>query len=369
MKIRIAENIRTMRKRRDMMQEQLAEALGVSIGAVSKWERGAAVPELSYIVEMADLFEVSVDTLLGYQVQSGAAGALAERIHDLQRKKDFQNAAIKAEKALARYPNDFSIVYRCGEMYQLSGIESGNVQTVERAIALLNRAIVLLSQNTDPEISELSIQTEIAHCYLVLGKKDKALEILKTYNSGGIHNGLIGLTYAAAKEYAPKEAAPYLTRAFSDVFSSLVQIMTGYANYYARLKDYHATLDVCLWLIRYMESIKISEDSVTYVDKVCAPFYSECARLSDILGKKEDAKHYLMKAYQVAKDFDNAPVYHICQMKFCIGDTEKAVAYDDIGQTALDAVERQMEREAYSDYLQTLWSSLKKESDQQPGVG
>ena len=66
MEIRIAENIRNMRK-------QLAEALGVSVGAVSKWERGAAVPDLRYLVEMADLFAVSVDTLLGYPVQSGAA--------------------------------------------------------------------------------------------------------------------------------------------------------------------------------------------------------------------------------------------------------------------------------------------------------
>lgn len=42
MKILIAENIRNMRKQRGMMQEQLAEALGVSVAAVSKWERGVS---------------------------------------------------------------------------------------------------------------------------------------------------------------------------------------------------------------------------------------------------------------------------------------------------------------------------------------
>lgn len=362
MKINISENIRNMRKQRDMMQEQLAEALGVSIGAVSKWERGAAVPDLSYIVEMADLFGVSVDTLVGYQVQSGAAKALEERIHDFQRKKDYESAVAEAEKALVRYPNDFAIVYRCGEMYQLNGIENGNIKAVERAIELLNHAILLLPQNTDPEISELSIQTEIAHCYLVLDRKDKALDLLKKYNAGGIHNALIGLTYATTKDYEPKEAEQYLMRAFSDVFASLVRIMTGYINYYARMKDYEATLDATLWLIRYMESIKISEDAVSYVDKVCVPFYSECANLSDILGRKEDAKRYLKKAYQVAEAFDEAPVYNVYQMKFRIGDTENAVAYDDIGQTAIDAIERHMERESFSDYLRAIWSEIKEES-------
>lgn len=362
MEIRIAENIRYWRKQRDMLQEQLAEALGVSVGAVSKWERGAAVPELRYLVEMADLFAVSVDTLLGYQVQSGAAKTLEERIHDLQRRKDYQSAAVEAEKALVRFPNDFAIVYRCGKMYQYSGIETGDAKTVARAIELMNRATKLLSQNTDPEISELSIQTEIAHCYLVLGKKDKALEILKKNNAGGIHDALIGLTYATAEEYEPKEAAPYLMQAFSNALASIVRIMTGYGNYYARQKDYEATLDACLWLIRYLESVKVCEDTVTYVDKICAPFYSECAHLSDLLGRKEDAARYLRKAYQLAKAFDAAPVYNVHQMKFCIGDTENAVAYDDIGQTVLDAIEQEMGRESYGEDLRTLWRRLKAEA-------
>ena len=53
-----------------MTQEQLAEALGVTFAAVSKWERGVTTPEPCYIVEMADLFETSVDALLGYQYRN-----------------------------------------------------------------------------------------------------------------------------------------------------------------------------------------------------------------------------------------------------------------------------------------------------------
>lgn len=359
MEIRLGESIRWLRKGSGFTQEQLAEALGLSVGAVSKWERGAAVPDLRYILEMADLFGVSVDTLVGFKVRSGAAKALEERIHGFQRKKDYEAAAAEAEKALVRYPNDFAIVYRCGEMYQLKGLETGDIRAVERAIALLDRAILLLPQNTDPEISELPIQTEIAHCYIVLDRKDKALALLKKYNAGGIHNALIGLTYATAKDCDPKEAEPYLMRAFSDVFASLVRIMSGYVNYYAQRKDYEAALDATLWLTQYMESLKISEGSVTYVDKVCAPFYSECANLSDILGRTEDAEKYLRKAYKVAKAFDEEPVYNVYQIKFCIGNTENAVAYDDIGQTAMDAIERQMEGEGWSDRLRQMWNTIK----------
>lgn len=62
MKLSLPENISKLRKEHSMTQEQLAEALGVTFAAVSKWERGVATPELSLIAEMADLFGVSFST-------------------------------------------------------------------------------------------------------------------------------------------------------------------------------------------------------------------------------------------------------------------------------------------------------------------
>lgn len=70
MKLSLASNISKLRKECSMTQEQLAEALGVTFAAVSKWERGAATPELNLIAEMADLFEVSIDALIGYEFQN-----------------------------------------------------------------------------------------------------------------------------------------------------------------------------------------------------------------------------------------------------------------------------------------------------------
>lgn len=66
MEIKLAESIRTFRKERSLTQEQLAEVLGVTVGAVYKWEAGLSTPELPLIVEMADFFDTSIDVLLGY---------------------------------------------------------------------------------------------------------------------------------------------------------------------------------------------------------------------------------------------------------------------------------------------------------------
>ena len=59
-------NFRTMRKQRNLTQEQIAEALGVSCQAVSKWETNSSYPDISLLPIIADYFEVSVDFLIGH---------------------------------------------------------------------------------------------------------------------------------------------------------------------------------------------------------------------------------------------------------------------------------------------------------------
>ena len=61
---RLAENIRVLRKERSLTQEQLAEVLGVTTGAVYKWEAKLSQPELNMVMELADFFDTSVDVLL-----------------------------------------------------------------------------------------------------------------------------------------------------------------------------------------------------------------------------------------------------------------------------------------------------------------
>lgn len=75
MKLRISENIRDLRRQMNLTQEQLAEALGVTVGAVSKWESGANTPDVSLIAELADFFEVSIDALLGFNMEKAAQQA------------------------------------------------------------------------------------------------------------------------------------------------------------------------------------------------------------------------------------------------------------------------------------------------------
>ena len=57
-------NLKLYRKKCGFTQEQIAEMLGVSRQAVAKWERGETLPDIENVIALADLYEVSVDSLV-----------------------------------------------------------------------------------------------------------------------------------------------------------------------------------------------------------------------------------------------------------------------------------------------------------------
>ncbi len=61
---RIAKFLRERRKEKEMTQEQLAEKLGVSSRTVSRWETGSNLPDLSVLIELADLYNVDIRELI-----------------------------------------------------------------------------------------------------------------------------------------------------------------------------------------------------------------------------------------------------------------------------------------------------------------
>lgn len=61
----VSENIRHYRKKLELTQAQLADRLGVSVQAVSKWETGTGLPDAAQLVPLAQALNISTDTLLG----------------------------------------------------------------------------------------------------------------------------------------------------------------------------------------------------------------------------------------------------------------------------------------------------------------
>lgn len=68
--IKFDENLRAFRKQKEFSQEYLAEKMNVSRQTISKWENGTAMPDLKKLTDLATLFDVSMDELLGTKLTS-----------------------------------------------------------------------------------------------------------------------------------------------------------------------------------------------------------------------------------------------------------------------------------------------------------
>ncbi len=64
----LSENIIRLRRKRKLTQEQLADFVGVTKAAVSKWETAQSIPDILLLPRLASLFDVTVDELIGYQI-------------------------------------------------------------------------------------------------------------------------------------------------------------------------------------------------------------------------------------------------------------------------------------------------------------
>ena len=115
MNIKIGENIKRMRTERGITQERLAEVIGVSTVAVSKWERGETMPDISFLPQLAYFFETTTDALLSYDacaVELSIKAFVDEHARAAEEGK-WDICKELSAKAILGFPND----YRVMELY------------------------------------------------------------------------------------------------------------------------------------------------------------------------------------------------------------------------------------------------------------
>ena len=361
MRVNLSENIKKFRKERKMTQEQLAEAMGVSVSAVYKRESYQSIPDIQLILEMADLFSTSTDVLLGYEWQSSNAASALDRITMLTKKKEYDEAISEAQKALKNHPNNFDIVYLSATLYLELGENSEDKELTQQAIVLLNHACELIAQNKDDAISEVSIRTQIAKAHLLLGDAETALHILKKYNVCGVNNAMIGMVLGDFLHDA-SEAEKYLGKAFTAFLEDINFIMVGYANVLFQRKAYDSAIDCLLWLRTVLRGIQ-PQSELTWFDKYDCVILETIAECYCFKGEFDKARNYLKDAAVKAAYYDSAAPGEVSDMKFFTTlNIEKQPNYDFYGKTAMDCLTRRIQPDDDGvPHLLKLWHEIQQE--------
>jgi transcriptional regulator with XRE-family HTH domain len=170
----IAENLKRFRKEKDLTQEDVAEMLLITPQSVSKWERGESYPDISFMPALANLFDTSVDALIGMdKIRDTETLANVFRTeHDFIEAGNLHEATIVLDGALKTFPNNEGLMSDLGITLSFSD-DSANL---ERAANLLER---VLATSTNEKVRATS-RAALCFVYLKVNKKEKAVTLAKT---------------------------------------------------------------------------------------------------------------------------------------------------------------------------------------------
>ena len=161
----LSENLKKYRILKDLTQEDVAEYLGITAQSVSKWERGESYPDITFLPALANIFETSVDLLIG--MDTIRAEETRYNIHKkavaYQRSGDYDMAEKTYRDALLIYPNKPGMILGLASTLALKG-------NTDEAIELMERGLPL-SIN---EKQKSTMRAALCSLFLKAGREDKA---------------------------------------------------------------------------------------------------------------------------------------------------------------------------------------------------
>ena len=236
MELMIGEKLKKLRRNRDLTQEEVANHIGISFQAISKWERGDGYPDITMLPTLANYFEVSVDELIGMEEISSA-----QRLDDINQKWQ-ENRALGNHKenvelmrnALKNHPNNALLLMQLScSLERLEGTEKEKKEYLKESIMLHEQ---ILKYCDDSEIRGAAL-CNLSDAYYRYGDYEKAVE------------------------YATKLPNLYKTRE-----TALVRVLKDDAQKNEVAKS---TIEPLIWLLSYhLTTLSETENDTHYKGKI-----------------------------------------------------------------------------------------------------
>ena len=169
------------RRRKGVTQDELAEFMGVSKAAVSKWETESTYPDILLLPRLAAYFDMSIDELMGYEPQMDREEI--RKTHRMLSEKftthPFEAALEHCRKYAREYYSCYPLVFQVGSLMvnhvMMAQTPEEGEQVIKEAVQLFRR---VKEGTDDPGLGKEALHME-AYCLLQLRLPEEVLELLK----------------------------------------------------------------------------------------------------------------------------------------------------------------------------------------------
>lgn len=180
MEMPTGKTIQTLRRQKGLTQEQLAEAVGVTAAAVSKWETASAYPDILLLCPLARALGTTPDTLLDFRplLSEEELKAIWEKGRVLFESGRAEEACAYCEDILLSHPGDTALKFRIASLYMryMAALkdEAFVQKQLERSIRLFEDS----THSTDTETREAAFYT-LSGLYMMNGEAGRALDAVE----------------------------------------------------------------------------------------------------------------------------------------------------------------------------------------------
>ena len=170
--------IKNLRRKHDMTQEHLAEILSISPQAISRWETDMAMPDISLIAPLCNLFNITSDELLGIDLsrRQETISAICDEADKYSSRGYLEKAREILEDGLRKYPDNCDIIYNLMYVSSFQKDSTGDRKYLDEAIKWGEK---ILEQSTVDHQRHGAIQI-LCYSYRDVGRLDEAVKMAES---------------------------------------------------------------------------------------------------------------------------------------------------------------------------------------------
>lgn len=240
-KLQIGEIIQKLRRENKITQEQLANHIGISTAAVSKWESGASYPDIVTLPILARFFNISIDELMNYKSKLTEDDVLNIGIEceSIINEGKLEEGLLLGEKYLNQYPNSNLLKLKISDIYLATFFINNNEDVRKRSNRRSIKIIEEVLKNPDNiEMEEIAL-IQLSTKYALDEKPDKAEEVLKKIHRPKCNpDAILPAIYLQQDklEEARKLLQNNLLKACFEIKNACMMLANSYYNYKEDMK-------------------------------------------------------------------------------------------------------------------------------------
>jgi len=278
------------RREKGMTQEDLANYIGVSKASVSKWETGQSYPDITFLPQLATLFNISIDELMGYEPQMSR-----EDIRKLYLKlsadfasRPFDEVLMSCRDIARKYFSCFPLLFRIGALLVNNCMVSGDQEKAWSVLAEARELFVRVKKESDnAELVQLALYME-ALCALMLGNPVEVIDLLE-----GTSRKILSPEALLASAYRMVGKATEAKSILQvSIYQHLVSLFGGITDYLMHCTDDLEQFDKT---IRRAESVAEAFALKKLHPSLLLRYYLTAAQGCMALGNTESALDFLEK--------------------------------------------------------------------------